>query len=165
MTTDPRRALAALALVPVTAGAFAGAVAWAADRPGQTAADVEPGADVQPVSALAPAAATTVPAAAPATEQAAGQPATPTPTAGALDPRDAALTAQLEALRTRLAELQAQVGARQAEAASAAQAAAQAAASRASSGSSGSSGSSTAQRSAPAPRPAPPVDTTTRASG
>lgn len=150
MTTDPRRALAALALVPVTAGAFAGAVAWAADRPGQTAADVEPAADVQPVSAVAPA---TVPSSVPA------------PTAATLDPRDAALTAQLEALRTRLAELQAQVGARQAEAASAAQAAAQAAASRASSGSSGSSGSSTAQRSAPAPRPAPPVDTTTRASG
>jgi len=124
MTTDPRRALAALALVPVTAGAFAGAVAWAADRPAQTA----PTDLVQ------------------ATVQAA-------PSGATLDPRVAAVAEQLDVLRARLAALQAELAAQSGPAAQAQSAqAAQAAASR-------------IQRTAPAPRPAPPVDATTRASG
>ncbi|GEN81127.1 hypothetical protein [Actinotalea fermentans] len=142
MTTDPRRVLAALALVPVTAGAFAGTVAWAADRPGQTTA-----ADPSQVAAE-PGSLAVVAAEAQAAVDA----------AAALDPRDAAVAAQLEELRTRLAQLQTDLTARQAQAASAAQAAA-----RTSSSSSGAAAS--AQRRAPAPRPAPPVDTTTRASG
>ena len=110
MTTDPRRALAALALVPVTAGAFAGAVAWAAAG----------------VGAEAP------------------------------EPQDAAVAAQLDAVRIRLGELRAEVAARAAQAVNGAPAAS----------SSGAAGpGSTMHRRAPAARSAPPVDTTTRASG
>jgi len=144
MTTDPRRALAALALVPMTAGAFAGTVAWAADRPAQTAST-----DLAPVTAPP---AQAVPSGSTSTSNQ-GLASTRTTSPGAtLDPRVAAVAEQLDVLRARLAALQAELAAQSEQAAQEQVAQAQAAAPR-------------AQRTAPAPRPAPPVDTTTRASG
>lgn len=131
MTTDSRRALAVLALVPMTAGAFAGTVAWAADRPVQAAATDPAPVAVPPASA---AGGSTV------------------PSGTTLDPGAAAVAEQLDVLRARLATLQAELAAQSEQAAQVQAPQARAATSR-------------AQRTAPAPRPAPPVDTTTRASG
>lgn len=128
MTTEPRRALAALALVPAVAGAFAGSVAWAADRGPASESSDPPTAAAPVVGAIGTA---------------------------AVDPQTAVTAEQLDALRARLAAIQAELDTRSAQAAT---------------GVPGQT-SGTAPRAAdPAPRPqpapaAPPVDTTTKASG
>lgn len=103
MTTEPRRALAALVLVPVAAGAFAGSVAWAADRPASEAS----GSTV---------------AAAPVADAVgtAGEPG--------VDPQTAAIAEQLDALGARLAAVQAELDARSTQTATAAPSATSAAA-------------------------------------
>lgn len=139
MTTEPRRALAALAFVPVAAGAFAGSVVWAVDHsPVSEPSDPPAGAPV--VNAAGATGGQAVDAGSPAP---------------GVDPEAVAIAEQLETLRVRLAAVQAELDARAAQGAARASAPAAGPAPRAAN---------------PAPRPqaaavAPPVDTTTRASG
>jgi len=137
-----------LVLVPAAAALLGVSVAWAGAH--------DPLAPEQ----QAPPAATTATATAPAATQ---------------DPRVAALAAQIEAARVRVAELQATLAARAAQSAAAAGSAPGSAAAAAP----GTSPARTAAAApvpapappppapppAPAPAPAPPVDTTTGASG
>lgn len=137
MMTEPRRALAALALVPVAAGVFAGSVAWAADR-SLASKSPDPSAVAAPL--------TDAPLTdAPLTDA--------TLSAVGVDPQAAAIAGELDVLRARLAAVQAELDARAAQAAAgpASDPAPQAA--------------EPAPRPKPAPKAAPPVDTTTRASG
>jgi hypothetical protein len=130
MTTEPRRALAALALVPVAAGAFAGSVAWAADR-GPASEPSDPPATAAPAVEVSPSPA-------------------------GVDRQMAAVAEQLDALGARLAAVQAELDARSAQAATGATGVTSGSAPRA---------ADPAPRAQPAPQAAPPVDTTTRASG
>ncbi|HWS57344.1 MAG TPA: hypothetical protein VN257_02305 [Actinotalea sp.] len=142
-----RRGLVALAVVPLTAGAFGASTAWAGAH--------------DPLAA-APEAAAAAPFAAVPVAQVSAGPAEPTPTEVLLG----ALSVEVADAQARVLALQATLDQRAADSAAAAAAqAARPAVSAARTSVASAPASASAPAAAPAPPPAPAVNTTTKASG